>query len=98
MWILIGAGVLGVIILVAVSVPLLGKLAELRRAGAKLERRQAEAMKLQTAAGELEQTLLGLQQRGETMQERLALIKAGHDDSGKHAWPKRLGKSPTKRR
>ena len=88
MWIWIGAGVLGLIILVLAAVPLLGKLGDLRRAVARLQRRQAEAEALQPGAQQLAQTLLGLQGRAETMQERLALIKAGHSDSsGKHSWP-----------
>ncbi|MFG1604402.1 hypothetical protein [Actinoplanes sp. NPDC049265] len=90
MWILIGAGVLGVIVLAAVSVPLLGKLGDLRRAGERLQRRQADALKLQDNAEQLQETLLGLEQRTTTMQERLALIKAGHGEpTGKHAWVNR---------
>ncbi|WP_285689774.1 hypothetical protein [Actinoplanes sp. NBRC 103695] len=86
-WILIGAGVLGLVILAVVAFPLLGKLADLRRAGERLQRRQAEATTLQTNAEQLQQTLLGLEQRTGTMQERLALIKAGHGEpTGKHAW------------
>jgi hypothetical protein len=90
MWILIGAGVLGLIILAAVSFPLLGKLGDLRRAGERLQRRQADAMKLQDNAERLQETLLGLEQRATTMQEGLALIKAGHGEpTGKHAWVNR---------
>jgi hypothetical protein len=90
MWILIGAGVLGLIILAAVSLPLLGKLGDLRRAGARLQRRQADAMKLRDNAEQLQETLLGLEQRTSTTQERLALIKAGHGEgTGKHAWVNR---------
>jgi hypothetical protein len=86
-WVWIGAGVLGLIILAAAAVPLLGKLADLRRAGERLQRRQAEAMTLQGNAEQLQETLLGLQQRTGTLQERLALIKAGHGEpTGKHAW------------
>ena len=87
MWIWIGAGVLGLIILALAAAPLLGKLRELQRALGRLQRRQTEAEALQTGAQQLEQTVLGLQSRAETMQERLALIKAGHDSSGRHAWP-----------
>jgi hypothetical protein len=90
MWIWIGAGVLGLIILALATVPLLGKLRELRRAVGRLQRRQAEAEALQSGAQQLEQTLLGLQDKAETMQERLAVIKAGRGGStGKHAWPHR---------
>jgi len=90
MWIVIAAVVVGLIILVAASVPLLGRLSRLRRAAAKLERRQAEAMALQAGVARLEQTVLQVQKRAETMQEGIALIKAGGGDgSGKHALPAR---------
>jgi len=90
-WIWVGAGVLGLIILVVATVPLLGRLRELQRAMVKLQRRQAEAESLQANAQQLEQTLLGLQDRAGTMQERIALIKAGPDSTGRHAWPIRSG-------
>ena len=90
-WIWVGAGVLGLIILALAAVPLLGKLRELQRAVTRLQRRQAEAESLQAGAQQLEQALLGLQGRAETMQERVALIKAGHESSGRHAWPVRTG-------
>ena len=87
MWILIAAGVVGLIVLAAVCVPLLGRLQNLEHAMRKVQRRQAEAMELQAGAAQLEQTILGLQQRAETMNERIALIKAGHgDETGKHAF------------
>jgi hypothetical protein len=92
MWILIAAGVLGLVILIAVTVPVLGRLSGLRRAVAKLQRRQQEALALQAAAETLQTTLAGLQQRAETMQERLAIVKAGHDDTGKHAFVNRLSR------
>ena len=86
MWIVIAAVVAGLIILVAVSLPVIGRLSALRRAALRLQRRQAEAMALQEGAQRLEHSLLGLQRRAETMQERLAVIQAGHgDDTGKHA-------------
>jgi hypothetical protein len=85
-WIWVGAGVLGLIILALAAAPLLGKLRELRRALGKLQRRQTEAEALQTGAQQLERTLLGLQERTETTQERLALLKSGHGEStGRHA-------------
>ena len=86
MWIVIAAVVIGLIVLVAVTLPLAGRLSTLRRALAKLQRRQAEAMALQAGAARLEQTVLETQQRAETMQERIALIKAGRGEAGgKHA-------------
>jgi hypothetical protein len=88
MWIVIAAVVAGLIILVAVSLPVVGRLAGLRRAAVRLERRQEEAMRLQEGAQVLEQSLLGLQRRTETMQERLAVIKAGRGaGAGKRSWP-----------
>jgi hypothetical protein len=76
MWIVIAAVVAGLIILVAVSLPVVGRLAGLRRAAVRLQRRQEEAMRLQEGAQALETSLLGLQRRTETMQERLAVINA----------------------
>ena len=88
MWIVIGAVVAGLIILVAVSLPVVGRLSALQRAAVRLQRRQEEAMALQEGAQRLEHTLLALQRRAETMEERLAVIKAGRgDDVGKHARP-----------
>jgi TolA-binding protein len=90
MWIVIAAVVLGLIILVAVALPVVGRLSGLRRAMVRLQRRQEEATKLQAGAQTLEQTLLGLQQRAEAMRDRIALIKAGHGDGeGRHAVPRR---------
>jgi len=86
MWIVIAAVVLGLIVLVAVTVPVIGRLSALRRAVRGLQRRQQEALRLQAGAAELERTLTGVQRRAETAQERLALIKAGHDGTGKHAF------------
>jgi polyphosphate kinase 2 (PPK2 family) len=92
MWILIAAGVLGLVLLIAVTVPVLSRLSGLRRAVVKLQRRQQEAQALQAGAETLQTTLAGLQQRAETMQERLAIVKAGHDDTGKHAFVNRLSR------
>ena len=88
MWIVIAAVVAGLVILVAVSLPVVGRLSALQRAAVRLQRRQEEATALQEGAQRLEHTLLGLQRRAETMEERLAVIKAGRgEDTGKHAWP-----------
>ena len=85
MWIVIAAVVVGLVILVAVSLPVIGRLSALQRAAVRLQRRQAEAMALQENAQQLERSLLGLQRRAETMQDRLAVVKAGRgDDSGRH--------------
>ena len=82
MWILIAALVAGLIILVAVSLPVVGRLSGLRRAMTRLQRRQQEATALQANAQTLEQNLLVLQRKAETMQERLAVIKAGRGAGG----------------
>ncbi len=88
MWIVIAAVVAGLIILVAVTLPVLGRLSRLRRAAVKLERRQSEAMALQAGVTRLEQTVLQVQKRAETMQEGLAVIKAGRGGGpGKHGVP-----------
>jgi hypothetical protein len=86
LWIVLAAVLVGLIILVAVTVPLLGRLGALTRALRKLERRQQDALKLQAGAAELEQTVLGLQRRAEVAQERVTLIKVGHGEpTGRHA-------------
>ncbi|MEV6850888.1 hypothetical protein [Actinoplanes sp. NPDC051411] len=72
LWIWIGAVVVALLALTVAGAKLLGQLGGLRRAAVRLQRRQADAMKLQAGAAELEQTLAGLQQRAEEMQERLA--------------------------
>ena len=89
MWIEIAAVVLSLIVLVAVTVPVIGRLPALRRAVRRLRHRQQEVLKLQAGAAELERTLTGLQRRAETTRERLALIRAGHDGTGRHAFPGR---------
>jgi hypothetical protein len=69
--------VVAVIVLIASFVPVLGRLSGLRRAGAKLQRRRAEAMKVQASAAVLEQSVLAVQHRAESAQQRVAAIKAG---------------------
>lgn len=88
MWIWIAAVVLGLAILVGVAVPLVGRLGGLQRAVLRLQRRQQEALSLQASVAELEQTMLGLQQRAEATQAGLAVIKAGRgEQAGRHVWP-----------
>jgi Tfp pilus assembly protein PilN len=77
MWIWIAAVVVAAVVLLAAVVPLLGRLSGLRRAGALLQRRQAEAVRLQERVAELERSVLALQQRAEETQRRVAVIKAG---------------------
>jgi hypothetical protein len=88
MWIVIAVVVLALVVLVTVTLPVIGRLSGLQRAVLRLQRRQDDAMRLQAGAAELEQTMLGLQRRAETMQERLAVITAGRGgEGGKHALP-----------
>jgi biopolymer transport protein ExbB/TolQ len=75
-WIVLGAVALGVIILIASFIPVLRRVSGLKRAMDRVQRRRAEAMKLQDSAAGLEQTMAGLQERLETMQDRLTVIQA----------------------
>ncbi|MCU7726527.1 hypothetical protein ODJ79_22580 [Actinoplanes sp. KI2] len=74
LWIWIAVVVIGLVVLTASTVPLLGRLGELRRAAAKLQRRRQEATKLQAKVQVLQETVLEVQQRAETTQSRLAGI------------------------
>jgi Flp pilus assembly protein TadB len=76
LWIWIAAVVVALIALAVAGAKLLGQLGGLRRAAVKLQRRQADAAKLQQGAAELEQTLAGLQQRTDELQDRLAALSA----------------------
>jgi hypothetical protein len=90
MWIVIAAVVVGLVILVAVSLPVVGRLSGLQRALLRLQRRQADAMKLQTGAETLFQGLLDLEQRAYSLEKRIALMRGGPGGSvGKHAFPRR---------
>ncbi|WP_184956563.1 hypothetical protein [Paractinoplanes abujensis] len=77
MWIWIAVVVIALIILLAVGVRLLGKLDGLRRAGLRLQKRQADAAKLQAAAAELQETVLAVQQRAEIAQDHVAALSPG---------------------
>jgi len=88
-WIVLAVVVLALVILAASVFAVLERLSGLERAARRLQRRQAEAMKLQEHAVALEATLAGLQQRAEVMQGQVAVIKAGHGTSdGKHSLQK----------
>jgi hypothetical protein len=76
-WIVVAAVIVAVIVLVAAVMPLFSRLSALRRAAVGLQRRRDEAMELQAAAAELEQSLVALQERAEQARRRLAVIKAG---------------------
>ena len=83
-WIVIAAVLLGLLILVVVTLPLLRRLGTLRRATVKLERLQAEAMALQPGVAQMEQTAQAVFLH-ETMLQGLALIKASLE--GREARP-----------
>ena len=77
LWIWVAVGVAALIILIAAVAPLLSRLGGLRRAGERLRLRQTEVTRLQVRAAELEQSVLGLRERAEQAQRRIAVIKAG---------------------
>jgi len=77
LWVWIAVVVIALIIMGSAVVALLGRLSGLRRAALRLQRRQEEAMKLQAGAAVLEQSVLGLQERAEIMQDRIETIQAG---------------------
>jgi large-conductance mechanosensitive channel len=88
-WIVLGVVLLALVILAASVFAVLDRLNGLERAARRLQRRQTEAMKLQQDAVVLEETVVGLQRRAETMQGQLAVIKAGHGSpDGKHSLQK----------
>ncbi|MET0425187.1 MAG: hypothetical protein ABW046_14990 [Actinoplanes sp.] len=68
MWIWIAVVVLALIILGVAGVKLLGRLDGLRRAAARLQRRQEDAAKLQVALAALQETV-------ETVQQQVAALE-----------------------
>jgi uncharacterized protein YlxW (UPF0749 family) len=76
MWVWIAVVVIALIVLIFAASRLLGRLPALRRAAVKLQRRQEEAMVLQAGAEQLQETVLGLQERAERAQDKVAEIKA----------------------
>ena len=74
LWVWVAVVVVASIILIGAAVPLLGRLGGLRRAALALNRRLAEVTQLQAAAGELERTVAGVQERADAVQERLATL------------------------
>ena len=73
MWIWIAVVVVAVIILGAAGVRLLGRLDGLRRAALRLQKRQADAARVQESALVLQETVLEVQKRTELIQERAML-------------------------
>jgi hypothetical protein len=77
LWVWIAVVVVALIILGSAIMSVAGRLAGLQRAAGRLRRRQQEAMKLEQGAAVLEQSVLGLRERAEVTQERVASIQAG---------------------
>ncbi|WP_173081791.1 hypothetical protein [Phytohabitans rumicis] len=74
-WVVLAAVLLGLVILVLAVRPVVGRLGRLRRAALTLQRRQAEAERLQTTALALQREVETLRLKTEITQERLADIK-----------------------
>lgn len=65
MWIWIAVAVVAVVVMGAVGVRLLGRLDGLRRAALRLQKRQADAARLQQDVLVLQETVLEVQKRAE---------------------------------
>lgn len=83
LWVVIGAVLVGLLVLVLAAGSLVGRLRPLRRAAMALLRRQAEAEKLQAAAFTLAQEAETLRLKAEITQERIALIKVKQPSRGR---------------
>jgi hypothetical protein len=70
MWIWIAVVVLALIILGVAGVKLFGRLDGLRRAAARLQRRQEDAAKLQVAVAALQETVEAVQQQVAALEPR----------------------------
>jgi outer membrane murein-binding lipoprotein Lpp len=77
LWIVIGAAVLGLLVLALAARPVLARLPELARALRRLADRQARAEELGAQLTELQERVEAVQQRAVVAQERIAVIKAG---------------------
>ncbi|MGR6320290.1 hypothetical protein Q2K19_24415 [Micromonospora soli] len=75
-WIVLGVVLFALVVLALAVRPVLARLPRLRRAALALQRRQADALALQSAAEALQDRAAALQERSAVTQERLALIKA----------------------
>jgi hypothetical protein len=77
LWIVIGAAVLGLLVLALAARPLLARLPELARALRRLEDRQARAEALGEELALLQERAESVRQQTVVTQERIAVIKAG---------------------
>jgi hypothetical protein len=76
-WIVVAVVVLSLLILGAAILSVLGRLTGLQRAARRLQLRQEQAVKLSERAGVLTETIAALQERAESTQQQVAVIKAG---------------------
>ncbi|MEV0717819.1 hypothetical protein [Asanoa sp. NPDC050611] len=81
LWIVIGAAVLGLLVLALAARPVLARLPELARALRRLEDRQARAEEIGAQLADLQERAEAVQQRAVVAQERIAVIKAGRGRS-----------------
>ena len=79
LWVWIAVVVVALVILLSAAVPLLGRLGGMQRAVRRLRLRQEEAGKLQEKAAVLERTVLGVQERADEMQRKIAALSPGSD-------------------
>jgi len=77
LWIVIGAAVLGLLILALAARPVLARLPELARALRRLEDRQARAEALAVDLAAVQERAEAVRQQTVVAQERIAVIKAG---------------------
>jgi biopolymer transport protein ExbB/TolQ len=71
-WLVLGAFALGLVLLVLMVLPVLGRLAALARAGARTRRQLAEAQTLQMSLAHLQERLASVQEHATTVQEETA--------------------------
>jgi len=83
LWLVIGAVLVGLVVLALSAGSLAGRLRPLRRAATTLLGRQVEAEKLQAAAFTLAQEAETLRLKAEITQERLAAIKVKDGPRGR---------------
>ena len=76
-WIVVAVIVVSLLILGAAILSVLGRLTGLQRAARRLQLRQEQAMKLSERAAVLTETIAALQERAESTQNKVAVIKAG---------------------
>jgi hypothetical protein len=77
LWVWVAVAVVGVVILGSAVAPLIGRLGGMHRAALRLQRRQAEATKLEAKAAVLQQNVLEVQQRAEAIQRKIATLAPG---------------------